>query len=351
MSPSTVSCQAGDLAVPPGEINPATGQAQSPYDFYYKRGSIAAGTGSIRAPGTTFVRGNVCQRTLPAVAKYSDWGYGPAYSKNGWVDFAVSDAILRGMGARVQLPYTSLAIEGNHFECGRYGIAFDIASGVTLTSHLAKGVRIRRNTFRDVDSYGIFWIPTTFTHQDIEIDGNEFDCDPHFINANRGVNGTWTAQSNGPTALRVTYLGSILIKNNHVRNCAQVIDNVGASAFQYIENNLIFADAAAANFSAANKGVGTIPGIGGGEQWWIQYEDSDPTSASYRQSLSANIRNSSGMPTAGKWLAGMFVRSRAPAVTGTAGSQYAVLGWMRKATGSTHVLNTDWHEMRCLTGT
>ena len=36
---------------------------------------------------------------------------------------------------------------------------------------------------------------------------------------------------------------------------------------------------------------------------------------------------------------------------GAPGSQYVVTGWVRATTGSGHVLNTDWYEMRTLTGT
>jgi parallel beta-helix repeat protein len=40
-----------------------------------------------------------------------------------------------------------------------------------------------------------------------------------------------------------------------------------------------------------------------------------------------------------------------PSILGTAGSQYIVTGWKRiSADGNTHVLNTDWVEMRSLTG-
>lgn len=57
------------------------------------------------------------------------------------------------------------------------------------------------------------------------------------------------------------------------------------------------------------------------------------------------------MPASGSWTTGDYVLNRAPAVTGGGGSQYTILGWRRITTGSGNVLNTDWVEMRCLTGT
>ena len=57
------------------------------------------------------------------------------------------------------------------------------------------------------------------------------------------------------------------------------------------------------------------------------------------------------MPIAGNYTAGDEVVSNGPAVLGGAGSQYVIRGWKRLTTGGAHVLNTDWVEMRTLTGT
>lgn len=57
------------------------------------------------------------------------------------------------------------------------------------------------------------------------------------------------------------------------------------------------------------------------------------------------------MPTSGTYAKGDTVLNNNPTVTGAASSQYTVTGWKRMVTGSAHVLNTDWVEMRALTGT
>jgi len=342
---------AGALPVPPGEINPVTGQVQSPYDYYYKRGSIAAATGSIRAPSGTLVRNNICMRTLPSVAAYSDWGYGLAYGKDGMLNHPVSEAVLRGQGARIQLPYTSLRVEDNHFECGRYGVSFELAAGVSIASNLAKGIRICKNTIKDCDLFGLYWMPTSLSHQDITIEGNDIDGDPYFVSSNRGVGGTWMVANNGPIAFKFDQLASVTIKGNSLRNCSSTITNSGASALQYVEGNLIYGDLATTAFNVSNKGVGATPGIGWGEQWWVQYEGSDPMSATYKQYLGANLKNSSSMPTTGKYLTGTSIRARGQNIQGAVGSKYVVIGWNRMTTGNSHVLNTDWTELRCLIGT
>jgi hypothetical protein len=57
------------------------------------------------------------------------------------------------------------------------------------------------------------------------------------------------------------------------------------------------------------------------------------------------------MPSAGTWKAGTRVRNCGTwSELGAAASKYRVLGWERATTGSGNVLNTDWFELRALTG-
>lgn len=57
------------------------------------------------------------------------------------------------------------------------------------------------------------------------------------------------------------------------------------------------------------------------------------------------------IPAAGDWKAGQIVWNTAGTVAGSGGSQYVIIGWYRLTTGTANVLNTDWVEMRTLTGT
>jgi len=59
----------------------------------------------------------------------------------------------------------------------------------------------------------------------------------------------------------------------------------------------------------------------------------------------------SAMPTAGSWVNGQRAFSLAPTLQGVSPNQYVVSAWLRLVTGTNHVLNTDWVEMRQLTGT
>jgi hypothetical protein len=62
------------------------------------------------------------------------------------------------------------------------------------------------------------------------------------------------------------------------------------------------------------------------------------------------IGSSNVMPTTGTYTKGDEIINDNPTELGTTGSKYILTGWKRLTTGSTHVLNTDWFEMRNLTG-
>lgn len=70
-----------------------------------------------------------------------------------------------------------------------------------------------------------------------------------------------------------------------------------------------------------------------------------------REDVKSIATYASVMPTSGTFSAGDVVWNNAPSVLGSAGSRYIILGWKRITNGSGNVLNTDWVQMRSLTGT
>ena len=66
--------------------------------------------------------------------------------------------------------------------------------------------------------------------------------------------------------------------------------------------------------------------------------------------ITANYSAQAAMPTAGTWQKGDFIRNTTPTVTGGAGNKYVIFGWSRITSGSANVLDTDWVEVRTLTG-
>lgn len=65
---------------------------------------------------------------------------------------------------------------------------------------------------------------------------------------------------------------------------------------------------------------------------------------------SCRVFDTNAMPTTGSWKIGDYGNNVSPTELGTVGSKYIVNGWKRLTTGSGNVLNTDWFEMRNLTG-
>jgi len=62
------------------------------------------------------------------------------------------------------------------------------------------------------------------------------------------------------------------------------------------------------------------------------------------------IFHAQAMPAAGSWAQGDIVINSLPGETGPNGAKYIIAGWIRVTTGSNNVLNTDWFQMRTLTG-
>jgi hypothetical protein len=322
---------AGDLDVPPGEMDPATGQIESPFDYFYST-SGADGSEPVRRSEGVVLTGVTCKRTLPPVTNYSDWGYGEAFTSDGFVDFDVEDDVLRGMAIEARLYGLSrLVVTGCELDAGARGMVFRLETG-EVDNLLRDSLFVRNQVFRCTEG-GFIWPGTTITHQGIIVEDNEWDLDPDHTAALRGANGTWSSAGN-PTVFNVPYLGGARFRRNSVKNANTVVTNTGASSFQEFEDNKVYCDAAVSGFSTSNVGIGNVPPIGSGEQWWIQYTNCDPESSSYGYSLGTNIRNSSGMPTSGKWMAGMFVRART--------THPRELGWRRVTTGSGHTAITDW---------
>lgn len=329
--------QTGGLASVPGQPSP-TGAITDPYGSNYAVSTMAGNLGPIRMPHGVIVDGNICKRTLPAVAAYSDWGYGPGYSMNGWLDRPVTDRDLRGIGVRVSLPFQSLSITNNILEAGDRGVSFGLYVGATLSDRLAQGVIVQGNRIRDCLTAGVYFSQSGVAHQDVQVIENIIDCDPNHLASTRRAGGAWSASDASPVALNVSNSGGVYVARNVIQNAGTAILQGGAGAFQDIQDNLLYGDLASTAFDGSNRGVGTVPGIGHGKQWWYSPRGSDPAAADYGKSLGVLPRDAASMPTTGRWLAGMFVYSRA---TSAPGGKYA-LGWLRLTSGTGNTPGTDW---------
>jgi hypothetical protein len=103
-------------------------------------------------------------------------------------------------------------------------------------------------------------------------------------------------------------------------------------------------------------GFPIIPGQGGDQPLRIALSDFFRKMAVKIDALSLGQISgcdnaTTAMPTAGTWARGDIVRNSTPTVAGGGGAQYVITGWIRITDGSGNVLNTDWCELRSLTGT
>jgi hypothetical protein len=110
----------------------------------------------------------------------------------------------------------------------------------------------------------------------------------------------------------------------------------------------VYSDFVAAGDNANNKGVRNLPAAAYNI---IVPINGDPTTSTFGQIANTVQMHSAAIPATGRYVAGHRVVKDLAAVAGTLGSQYVITGWVRATTGSGHVLNTDWYEMRTLTGT
>lgn len=111
--------------------------------------------------------------------------------------------------------------------------------------------------------------------------------------------------------------------------------------------SIVYSDFVGSSDNPGNKGVRSLPNATNNI---IVPIDGDPISATFGSVQNTILTYSGSIPTTGKYAFGHRVLA-APNINGTAGSRYSIVGWVRLTSGSNHVLNTDWVEMRTLTGT
>jgi hypothetical protein len=314
---------------------------------------------SVKSPGNygISITGNVVARTLPAVASYSVWGYGQRFSRTGYVNPAITEAHLSGAGyggASIHAAehVRGLLIANNTLSGRQKPIWLKRAGSASSTMVFFQGVVIKGNIMTDfARTAGDCGVHLNNNFNMVSIEGNIFDGDPYMLSpARSGNQGAWTSSSVTPAAVIGTNLaGFVSITGNHIRNVYQPTANLSGSA-SHISHNYIYGFWTSTTYSSSNKGIGA-PSDSFASQYIAVYENSDPTQSAYGQTINGPDMRGNTMPTSGYYLTGHVVESVNVSVLGTAGSQYTLRGWLRLTTGNAHVLNTDWRELRVLTGT
>ncbi len=335
------SRQAGPLPGRPGSPGvPLQGTAEAPA-FYANRQANRYGpfiaTGEAPGAGGRWlvVEGNQILRTLPAVARWSQWGYGRAVQVGvfGEYDGPMTDAALSPTGIMLEGSLGAARIAGNTVQTGGpNGIAF----WPDIQPMDFDGLEITGNQFIDFSAHGIFWPTGTPSAQRIRIADNLFDGDPGqkgLALGTRRADGSWTGVGAAQGGIYAAFLSGAEIAGNRFRNVFIPVTQ-SAQAMNLLHGNLVFAEPVGVGVHAGNKGVAVIPPAGGGFSHVI--EASDPRDPRYGQVLSPILTGAPAQPREGRYVQGHFVRNTAP--DGPA----APLGWLRLTTGDGHAAGRDW---------
>ena len=341
---SGASARAGSFGIIPGEAKNSTAKVIDPYPYFAVNSHLT----TTATPGSfgIIVADNFIGRTLPACngsvttpktfAHFSDYGFGLMFTRTGWINPALAESDLRDHAV-----WIAGGVVRDVLVCG------NIIRGMTSGMALLQSTRLENIVFRDnqvVDcaSYGVL-INTTGTLR-AYIESNVFDLDPFTKHANRGGNGTWLALGD-PTGIKAQAGSGVYVRRNIFRNLCRDSDQASdaAGGAWLFEGNVLEADPTALGFSTANKGIGQLRAAAG---TLLAQADSNPGSATFGQMQTMPSGAGTAMPSAGKWLAGHFVRNAQPALT----TGLINLGWTRLTTGANNVLGTDWAQALAVGG-
>lgn len=344
----------GPLPAQPGAVAPV-------YPYTQLSDTDAAGGINLGGFGLKIVN-NIIGWAAPRVSKFSDYGVGDlvnrdsAYGPAGIIDPPMDDASYACKGVVVLGPVRSVDISDNVFHGGSTTVNNPMvylgASSLAGNTIVASNVKIKGNSFSDCPSNVCVSVEylTTGGAQYVSIEDNTFDLDPFFRNSAHNPDNTW-ANDAAAMAISLNSLTSAgTLSRNHFKNCSRLWA-LGGEPLSVTEDNVAYFDwssGAVFDGSAGNLGVRNVPFA---PRVTCAIIDGVPTNATFGRIITLPAKSSAGMPTSGKYVRGHYVRNVNPTVAGTAGSQYTVTGWVRATNGSTHAPNTDWFELRNLTGT
>lgn len=289
------------------------------------------------------IHGNIIARTLPQVALYADWGYGECFTASGWENPVMSSWVM-SRGVSLGGAVLSASVMHNDIEL------VDVCISGEQLGHLEE-LRVVGNRMARFNQGVALDTGAQLLYGRCHVHGNEFDGDPYFEHAQRAANGKWN-DSSTPCAIWAHNFNGWNVHGNSFRNLAKDAHQ-GTTPYAGFGPNVYYMQpasgmslASAANADNAgirNPGWVWVPGTR------IVWEVSDPTHADYGKTLSNQVWWGA-IPDSDYWVAGQTVLSASTTESGSASSKYTVIGWRRLTTGNAHVLNTDWRELRALTG-
>lgn len=286
------------------------------------------------------------RQTLAGITKFSDSGYGKLWQVyQGEVDPAMTSTItMLNPGNPVDtVRVRSGAVDGLTIRDaqaigGRWGVLFE------NTTTEVQNAQVHGGVFQRLTHGGIGIDPTGLTSKQIGLQVNQatFDLDPYLEGSGRQANGSWSGgdptKHVGVYAPDVTgvYIRGGTLKNSRYLAHASPTSCIDSEGVVWVGDPQTL------------KGNGELLDF---DRHRLDYVESDPSSPDYGKSKNATAANqdrltSGAMPTGGWWARGQFVRNIAASSYTVDGSGDLLRGWRRLTTGNTHVLNTDWKEIK-----
>lgn len=285
------------------------------------------------------ISSNQCLRTIDPTANwnYSDLGFGPMFTRNGWLDPKLGSIELSqafGISAFAFASGTILMrgvrIAGNTFHGMQVGVA--IAATVIFQESEITG-----NNFVDFARAGVHLASPTTVPTSLLVADNLFDGDPYTLSRGGAADGTWASGISTPHAIQIDNItAGLTYERNRHRNLLGVMNGKSFPPACVVRGNIVACNPAAVGFSTSNVGIGTVPA--GGPGFLHVIEDGNPADTTMGKVLNGPLLAADAMPASGTYVEGLFVWNTA---LGTNGGQ-VLLGWLRLTTGSGNVAGTDW---------
>lgn len=333
----------GGLATFPG-INSV------PYPYNYLQ-DLDSGSQVVIGQWGIKVSGNIISRTLPSNVLYSSYGYGLLFDRlapNFESDPLMTETNFNIHGLFITAPVTNIQVSNNNISGTGVGFSGLVINTVGSANRQdVASMSIQNNTFFDCPGLGIQLdvLGSGVGAKQVVVQNNTFDLDPYFRAPSHNADNTWSS-TGGVVGIRLTNTISWCAGGNVFKNCG----NTGLYSPEVLDYspNIVYSDFVGAGDNSGNKGVRLLPPA---VTNLIIPIDGDPSSATFGQIANVVEIRTAAIPSSGRYVAGHRVQKATPTVAGSPGSQYTVAGWWRATTGNAHVLNTDWYEMRTLTGT
>ncbi len=323
-----------------------TGGVNQPFPYFYTTNT------DNNAPATgawyVVIANNVCTRTLAPTSAWTNYGVGQFFVGHGQgftnpvVDY--TDLVHPNQaGIKVEGSMYHAIIDGNLLSNLNGGIEFfGAATGIVLWDDIV----IRNNEISNFAAFGIKHSGLGSFH----ISSNLIDGDPYHIHPARTSGGTWGTGFDGYFGIwcpdASTQHAGVICQNNTFRN-------IGYD-YQSDNTKVVFLDNIYMGYPKFPYSDPTNIGIrawNSGKKTWVIADD-NPSSSNFKRVLNTCYSSYYQLPASGYYLKNTVVyKDQDLNVAGTSGSQYILIGWVRLTNGSGHVLNTDWKEIRSLTGT